>query len=220
MQCSRIHFTLTKTINKLISTKNRVFISLVGPSGTGKLQPIYNWLKNGNFQPKFDKINFFYQHSPTLYGVMQKEIENFEFVQGVNIEFIDSVKNNGTKYLLIFEDSCQEICYSKGLVHIATAGRQNFSTLQVVQSVSHTCKSLFVQSYPKEFIRFLYKIIKSLPNRNLQSIKRHRVAKIQSKFRVLSLERTTWKQKRDILTSDIGLHLIKVNTPPVNNHLS
>ena len=46
-------------MNKLISTKNRVFISLVGPSETGKSQLIYNWLKTGTFQPKFDKIYFF-----------------------------------------------------------------------------------------------------------------------------------------------------------------
>ena len=49
-------------MNKLISTKNRVFTSLVGPSQTGKLQFVYNWLKIGTFQPKFDKIYFFYQH--------------------------------------------------------------------------------------------------------------------------------------------------------------
>ena len=73
-------------MNKLISTKIRVFISLVGPSETGKSQLIYNWLKFGTFQPKFDKIYFFYQHSQLLYDVMQKEIENLEFVQGVNCD--------------------------------------------------------------------------------------------------------------------------------------
>ena len=36
---------------------------------------------------------------------MQNEIENLEFVQGVNFEFINSLKNNGTKNLLIFDDS-------------------------------------------------------------------------------------------------------------------
>ena len=46
-------------MNKLISTKNRVFISLVGPSETGKSQLICNWLKIGTFQPQFDKIYFF-----------------------------------------------------------------------------------------------------------------------------------------------------------------
>ena len=95
-------------MNKLISTKNRVLISLVGPSETGKSQLIYNWLKIGTFQTKFDQIYFFYQHSQPLYDVMQKEIENLEFVPGVNFEFIDSLKNNGTKYLLIFDDSCEE----------------------------------------------------------------------------------------------------------------
>ena len=96
-------------MNKLISTKNRVFIPLVGPSETGKSQLIYNWLKIGTFQPKFDKIYFFYQHSQPLYNAMQKENENLEFVQGVNFEFHDSLKNNGTKYLLVFDDSCEEI---------------------------------------------------------------------------------------------------------------
>ena len=85
-------------MNRVISTKNRVFISLVGPSETEKLQLNYNWLKIGKFQPKFDKIYFFYQRSQPLYDVMQKEIENLEFEQGVNFELIDSLKNNGTKY--------------------------------------------------------------------------------------------------------------------------
>ena len=99
VQCNRIHFTLTKTLNKIISTNNRVFISLVGPSGTGKSQPIYNWLKKRSSQPKFDKIYFSHQHSQLLYDAMQKEIEDFEFDQGVNFEFRDSLKNNSTKYL-------------------------------------------------------------------------------------------------------------------------
>ena len=109
-------------MNKLISTKNRVFISLVSPSQTGKSQRIYNWLKIGTFQTKFDKIYFFHQHSQPLYDVMQKEIENLEFVQGVSFEFIDSLKNNVTKYLLIFDDSCEEICNSKALLTLPPLG--------------------------------------------------------------------------------------------------
>ena len=93
-------------MNKIISSKNRVFISLIGPSETRKLQLLYNWLKIGTFRPKFDKIYFFYQLSQPLCDVMQKEIENLDFVRGVNFEFIDSLKNNGSKYLLIFDDSC------------------------------------------------------------------------------------------------------------------
>ena len=117
-------------MNKLISTKNRVFVSLVGPSETGKSQPNYIWLKNGTFQSTCDTIYFFKQHSQILYDVMQKEIENVEFLQGVNFEYIDSLTNNGTKYLLTFDDSCEETCNSKAFVDIATAGRhRGLSTL-------------------------------------------------------------------------------------------
>ena len=82
--------------------KKRVFFSLVGPSETGKWQLFYNWLKIGTFQPKFDKIYFFYQHSQLLYDVMLKEIENLESVRGVNFEFIDSLKKQRHKVLVNF----------------------------------------------------------------------------------------------------------------------
>ena len=141
VQCGRIHFTLAKIMNKLVSTKNRVFISLVGPSETGKSQLIYNWLKIGTFQPKFDKIYYFYQHSQPLYDVMQKEIENLEFVLGVNFEIIHSLENNGTKYLLSFDDSCEEICNSKAFVDIATAGRhRGLSTIYIKHNLFHQSK--------------------------------------------------------------------------------
>ena len=128
-------------MNKLISTKNRVFISLVGPSEFGKSQPIYNWLKIGTFHSKFDKIYFFYQHSQPLYDVMQKETEYLEFVQGASFEFIDSLKNNCTKNLLIFDDFCEEICNSKAFVDIATAGRhRGLSTIYIKHNLFHWSK--------------------------------------------------------------------------------
>ena len=114
---------------------------MVGPSETGKSQLLYNWLKIGTFQAKFDKIFFFYQHSPPLYDVIQKEFENLEFVPGINFEFIDSLKNNGTKNLLIFDDSCEEICNSKAFVDIATAGRhRGLSTIYIKHNLSHQSK--------------------------------------------------------------------------------
>ena len=72
---------------------------------------------------------------------MQKEIENLEFVRGVNFEFIDSLKNNGTKYLLVFDDSCEEICNSKAFVDIATAGRhRGLSTIYIRHKFFHLSK--------------------------------------------------------------------------------
>ena len=56
VHCGRIHFTFTKIMNKLISTRRGVFISLVGPTQTGKMQLVFKWLKSGTIQPDFDKI--------------------------------------------------------------------------------------------------------------------------------------------------------------------
>ena len=53
---------------------------------------------------------------------MQKDIENVEFFWGVNFEFIDSLENNGTKNLIIFDNLCEKICILKAFVDIATAG--------------------------------------------------------------------------------------------------
>ena len=72
---------------------------------------------------------------------MQKEIKNFEFVRGVNFEFTDSLKNNGTKYLLIFDDSCEEICNSKAFVDIATAERhRGLSAIYIKHNRFHQSK--------------------------------------------------------------------------------
>ena len=122
-------------MNKLISTKNRVSMSFVGPSETKKSQPFYKWLEKDFFNHKLTKRTFL-STSQTVYDVMQGVIENSEFVQGVNIEFIDSLKTNGTKYLLILDDSCGEICNSKDFVGIAIAGRhRGLSTI----TISTTC---------------------------------------------------------------------------------
>ena len=72
---------------------------------------------------------------------MQKEIESLEFVCGVNFEFVDSLRSNGTKYLFIFDDSCEEICNSKAFVDIATAGRhQVLSKIYINYNLFHQSK--------------------------------------------------------------------------------
>ena len=113
----------------------------MGSGETGKSQRIYQWLENDTFQAKFGKILFFHQHFQPHYDVMLKEIENIEFVQGVNFEFIDSLENNGTKYLLNFDDSCQEICNSREFQKIAVAGRHcGLSTIYIKHNLFHKSK--------------------------------------------------------------------------------
>ena len=40
-------------MNKIISTKERIFISLVGPSGSGKSHLIHDWLIIGDNLPEY-----------------------------------------------------------------------------------------------------------------------------------------------------------------------
>ncbi len=110
-------------MNKIISTDERVFMSLVGPSGSGKTQLIYEMLTNGTFQPPFDKILYFYQHYQPLYSKMQETVDNIEFIKCIDFEMINNLENDGTNYLLIFDDSCSEISRSHDFEKIATSGR-------------------------------------------------------------------------------------------------
>ena len=128
-------------MTKLTSTKDRIFISPVGPSDSGKTYLIHEWLKVGTFQPKFDKIYFFHQHPQPLYDVMQRDMNILAFVQGVHFEIINSLKITCNKYLLIFDDSCAELCNSNEFVDIATAGRRRgFSTMYIKHNLFHQSK--------------------------------------------------------------------------------
>ena len=67
---------------------------------------------------------------------MQKEIDNVEFVRGVHFEFINSLKINGTKYVLKNSDSCAEICNYKEFVDFATTSKhRGFSTINLTQDI-------------------------------------------------------------------------------------
>lgn len=125
-------------MNKLISTRERVFMSLVGPSGSGKTQLIYDMLKNGTFQPNFDKIIYFYQHYQSIYSLITDCVPNVEFIQCVDFELIGGLPNDGSHYLLIFDDSCEEISRSKEFEKIATSGRhRKLSVIYIKHNLFH-----------------------------------------------------------------------------------
>ena len=66
-------------MNKIISTKERIFITLVGPSGSVKSHLNFDLLKIGTFQTAFDKVSYFYQHYQ-LFIVKCKK--NSKFIHG------------------------------------------------------------------------------------------------------------------------------------------
>ena len=115
--------------------------SIGWPIRTWKIAADLQLAEKWNIWNKLRQNLLFYQHSQPLYDVMQKEFKNLEFMQGVNFEFIDSLKNNGTKHLLIFDDSCEEIWNSKVFVDIATAGRhRGLSTHYIKNNLFHQGK--------------------------------------------------------------------------------
>ena len=75
-----------------------------------------------------------------LNDVLQKEIEKLEFVQGIDFEFIDSLENNVEKYLLFFDDSCEEIHNSKTIVDIATGRNRGLSTIYIKLNLFYESK--------------------------------------------------------------------------------
>ena len=64
-----------------------------------------------------------------------------KFIQKVVFELIENLPNHGTKYLLIFDDSCEEISNSKQFVKIATAGRhRGLNTIYIKHNLFHQNK--------------------------------------------------------------------------------
>ena len=70
----------------------------------------FDWLKIGSFQPAFDKIGYFYQNYQHLYSQMQRK--NIKFIQGIEFDWVECLSNNGIKYLLLIDASCEEILKS------------------------------------------------------------------------------------------------------------
>ena len=64
--------------------------------------------------------------------------KNLKIIQGVDFDLFENLPNNGTKYLLIFDDSCEEISNSKQFVKIATAGRhRGLNTIYIKHNLFH-----------------------------------------------------------------------------------
>jgi hypothetical protein len=151
-------------MNKIIPTSDRIFMCLVGPSGCGKSELLFKMLLNGTFQPAFDKIFYFYQHHQPLYDDIMSNTKisltstnttttaatttaaagdvggggGIEFIKSLDFELIDNLPNDGTNYLLIFDDSCAEISRSRDFEKIATAGRhRKFNVIYITHNLFH-----------------------------------------------------------------------------------
>ena len=124
-----------------MNNKKSPFLSLLGPSSTDKSTLIHIWLKIGTLNKNFKKTLLFSSTFPATLRCYARINWKCRVFQGVHFELMDSLKNDGTKCLLIFDDSCEVIYISKAFVEIATAGGHRWlSTIYIKHNLFHQSK--------------------------------------------------------------------------------
>ena len=69
------------------------------------------------------------------------ERKSLKFIQRVDFDLIENLSNNGTKYLLRFDDSCAEISITTQFLKNATAGRhRGLNTIYIKHNLFHHSK--------------------------------------------------------------------------------
>ena len=58
-------------MNKIISTSDRLFMAVCGPSCCGKTELIFQMLLRNTFYPKFKSIYYFYQHEQPKFSSIE-----------------------------------------------------------------------------------------------------------------------------------------------------
>ena len=107
-------------MNKIIDTSTRLFMAVVGTSGSGKTELISKLLIGRTFYPKFGRVLFFYKdNQPILRDELNAGKIQIEFVKFDGFGCLRNIEN----ILLVFDDSCKEIYNDKESVKLATTGR-------------------------------------------------------------------------------------------------
>ena len=105
-------------MNKIISTSDRLFMAVCGPSCCGNIKLIFKMLLRNTFYPKFKSNYYFYQHEQPKLSSIERNL-NFFSTKFPEFDFISQLEN----CLLVFDDSCEEIFNDKEFSKLATAGR-------------------------------------------------------------------------------------------------
>ena len=123
-------------MNKIISTSDRLFMAVCGPSCCGKTELIFQMLLRNTFYPKFKSFYYFYQHEQPKFSSIERNLNIF-FTKSSGFDFISQLEN----CLLVFADSCEEIFNDKEFSKLATAGRhRNFTVIYVKHNLFQQSK--------------------------------------------------------------------------------
>ena len=126
----------SEDMNKIISTSDRLFMAVCGPSCCGKTELIFQMLLRNTFYPKFNSIYYFYQHEQPKFSSIERNL-NILFTKFSGFNFISQLEN----CLLVFDDSCEEIFNDKEFSKLATAGRhRNISVIYVKHNLFQQSK--------------------------------------------------------------------------------
>ena len=60
-------------MNKIISTTDRLFMAVCGPSCCGKTELIFKMLLQNTFSPMFESIFYFYQHEQPKFQFIERK---------------------------------------------------------------------------------------------------------------------------------------------------
>ena len=124
-------------MKKVILTYDRIFMSVVGPGGSGKTELMFHMLQGNNFYPRFEKIYYFYKEFQTLLREKQIRLARIEFIKYSGLERTKNLSN----CFLIFDDSCEETFNDKEFEKIVTSGRhRKLHTLYVKHNLFHQNK--------------------------------------------------------------------------------
>ena len=115
---SRIPSTQPFVVNKIISTNDCLFMAVCGPLCCEKRALIFNMLLNDTFLPKSQAIFYFYQYDQPKFQSFEGK-RNIQFTKFLNFDLISDLEN----FLLVFDNSSEEIFNEKEFSQLATAGR-------------------------------------------------------------------------------------------------
>ena len=90
---SRLRTSKPKAMNKIISTSDRLFMAVSGPSCCGKTELIFKMLLQNTFSPKFQSILYFYQHEQPKFESLERKL-NIQFNKFTSFEIISELEES------------------------------------------------------------------------------------------------------------------------------
>ena len=122
-------------MNKIISTTDRLFMAVCGPSCCGKTDLIFRMLLENTFSPKFLSIFYFYQHEQPKFKSLEAKL-NIQFTKFSSFDLISELEN----CLLVFDDSGEEIFNDRVFEIGYSRTSQNISVIYVKHNLFQQSK--------------------------------------------------------------------------------